>query len=290
LRRFGQILAECNFALSPNFYLKLTAIQTIVCGMRYNTSFNGLFTLVPALGLASCLLLGSAQAAENKITGDTIATQDGDLIIHPVNHATFVLSWKGKTIYVDPVGGGQRFEGLPRPDLILVTDIHGDHLHPETLAAVAGEKATLVAPLAAAEKLPENLRKQTTALPNGQTKSLAGITVESVPMYNLTQERLNYHSKGRGNGYVLTIGGKRLYISGDTEDIPEMRALKNIDVAFVCMNLPYTMTPDQAASAVREFKPKIVYPYHYRGSDVEKFKTLVGSDHGVEVRLRDWYK
>ena len=109
-------------------------------------------------------------------------------------------------------------------------------------------------------------------------------------MYNLTADRLKYHNKGRGNGYVFTVGGKRIYISGDTEDIPEMRALKNIDVAFVCMNLPYTMTEEQAASAVREFKPKIVYPYHYRGSDVEKFKKLVGEDSGVEVRLRDWYK
>jgi len=109
-------------------------------------------------------------------------------------------------------------------------------------------------------------------------------------MYNLTADRLKYHNKGRGNGYVVTVGGKRIYISGDTEDIPEMRALKNIDVAFVCMNLPYTMTEEQAASAVREFKPKIVYPFHYRGSDVEKFKKLVGEDSGVEVRLRDWYQ
>ncbi len=109
-------------------------------------------------------------------------------------------------------------------------------------------------------------------------------------MYNLTADRLKFHDKGRGNGYVLTLGGKRVYLSGDTEDILEMRALKNIDVAFVCMNLPYTMTVDQAASAVREFKPKIVYPYHYRGSDLEKFKTAVGSDLGVDVRIRDWYQ
>ena len=138
--------------------------------------------------------------------------------------------------------------------------------------------------------MPENLRKQTTALANGETKSLHEIKIEAVPMYNLTPERLKFHNKGRGNGYVLTLGGKRVYISGDTEDIPEMRALKNIDIAFVCMNLPYTMDVNQAAGAVREFRPRIVYPYHYRGSDVEKFKSLVGNDRGVEVRLRDWYK
>ena len=240
-------------------------------------------------GLLVGVIAPSARSAD-KIDGDHIATSDGDLIIHPINHATFVMSWKDKTIYVDPVGTGKRFHGLPKPDLILVTDIHGDHLSPETLEAVADAKTAIVAPSAVAEKLPEKLRKQTTVLANGETKSVAGINVEAVPMYNLTADRLKYHNKGRGNGYVVTVGAKRVYISGDTEDIPEMRALKNIDVAFICMNLPYTMTEEQAASAVREFKPKIVYPYHYRESEVEKFKKLVGEDSGVEVRLRGWYQ
>ena len=231
----------------------------------------------------------SARSAD-KIEGDRVPTSDGDLIIHPINHATFVMGWKDKVIYVDPVGTGKRFDGLPKPDLILVTDIHGDHLSPETLEAVADAKTAIVAPSAVAEKLPEKLRKQATVLANGETKSVAGVSIEAVPMYNLTADRLKYHNKGRGNGYVVTVGAKRVYISGDTEDIPEMRALKNIDVAFICMNLPYTMTEEQAASAVREFKPKIVYPYHYRGSDVEKFKKLVGEDSGVEVRLRGWYQ
>jgi len=262
--------------------------------MRENKMF---VTPSSQLVLPSSLLLAlltgvstpSARSAD-KSEGDHVATSDGDLVIHPINHATFVMGWKDKTIYVDPVGTGKRFDGLPKPDLILVTDVHGDHLSPETLEAVADAKTTIVAPSAVAEKLPEKLRKQTTVLPNGETKSVAGISIEAVPMYNLTADRLKYHDKGRGNGYVVTLGGKRVYISGDTEDIPEMRALKDIDVAFVCMNLPYTMTVDQAASAVREFKPKIVYPYHYRGSDVEKFKKLVGEHSGVEVRLRDWYK
>jgi len=240
-------------------------------------------------GLLVGVIAPSARSAD-KIDGDHIATSDGDLIIHPINHATFVMGWKDKVIYVDPVGTGKRFDGLPKPDLILVTDIHGDHLSPETLEAVADAKTAIVAPSAVAEKLPEKLRKQATVLANGETKSVAGVSIEAVPMYNLTADRLKYHNKGRGNGYVVTVGAKRVYISGDTEDIPEMRALKNIDVAFICMNLPYTMTEQQAASAVREFKPKIVYPYHYRGSDVEKFKKLVGEDSGVEVRLRGWYQ
>jgi len=241
------------------------------------------------LVLLVCMSTPSALSAD-KMEGDRFATSDGDLIIHPINHATFVMSWKDKVIYVDPVGTGKRFDGLPKPDLILLTDIHGDHLSPETLEAVADAKTTIVAPSAVAEKVPEKLRKQTTVLANGITKAVAGFGIEAVPMYNLTSDRLKYHDKGRGNGYVVTAGGKRVYISGDTEDIPEMRALKSIDVAFVCMNLPYTMTEEQAASAVREFKPKVVYPYHYRGSDVEKFKKLVGDGSGVEVRLRDWYK
>jgi len=249
--------------------------------------------LVLTASMVLVLLLGmstpSARSAE-KIEGDHLATSDGDLIIRPINHATFAMSWKDRAIYVDPVGTSKRFDGLPRPDLILVTDIHGDHLSPETLEAVADSKTTIVAPSAVAEKLPEKLRKQATVLANGETKSVAGVSIEAVPMYNLTADRLKYHNKGRGNGYVVALGGKRVYISGDTEDIPEMRALKNIDVAFICMNLPYTMTEEQAASAVREFKPKIVYPYHYRGSDVEKFKKLVGDGSGFDVRLRDWYK
>jgi L-ascorbate metabolism protein UlaG (beta-lactamase superfamily) len=244
---------------------------------------------------ASLFLLASgheimqAQAASSEIKGDHIQTDNGDLIIHPINHATFVMSWNGKTIYADPVGGGKMFDQFPRPDLLLITDIHGDHLDPNTDSAIVTDKTTIVAPQAVASKLAAKLKPQTTVLTNGETKTIAGMKIEAIPMYNLTPERLKFHTKGRGNGYVLTLGGKRIYISGDTEDIPEMRALKDIDVAFVCMNLPYTMDVEQAAKAVAEFKPKIVYPYHSRGSDVEKFKALVSQTPGIEVRLRDWY-
>jgi L-ascorbate metabolism protein UlaG (beta-lactamase superfamily) len=228
--------------------------------------------------------------AQSALSGDHIATSQGDLVIHQINHATLTLGWDHSTLYVDPVGPASRFAGLPQPDLILITDIHGDHLDVGTLTAVSTPTSKLVAPKAVADKLPVNLRQNATVLANGQTETLREIKIEALPMYNTTRERLRFHTKGRGNGYVLTFGGTRIYISGDTEDIPEMRSLKNIDVAFVCMNLPYTMTVEQAASAVREFKPKIVYPYHYRGSDLEKFKQLVGEQSGIEVRLRDWYK
>ncbi len=230
-----------------------------------------------------------AVIAQGMVSGDHIATNNGDLVIQPLNHATFAMSWDGMIIYVDPVGGAERFEGLPSPDLILVTDVHGDHLSAETLAAIIGEDTVIVAPSAVAEELPDSLREQTNTLANEEETTVLGISIEGVPMYNLTEERLGYHEKGRGNGYVATFGDTRVYISGDTEDILEMRSLTDIDVAFVCFNLPYTMTEDQAASAVREFSPDVVYPYHYGESDVEKFSTLVGDGSGIEIRLRDWY-
>ena len=246
--------------------------------------------LIFMIGVAVFLLGGRPQAAEKLLSGDRIPTAQGDLIIHPINHATFAMQWNGKLIYVDPIGGAQRYEALPRPDLIVLTDIHGDHLDVPTLSAITRESVPVMAPTAVTEKLPEAIRKQTTVLTNGQTQTVLGIKIEAIPMYNLTADRLKFHSKGRGNGYVFTLGGKRVYVSGDTEDIPEMRALKQIDVAFVCMNLPYTMTATQAANAVREFKPAIVYPYHYRGTNLEEFKKAVGEGNGTEVRLRDWYQ
>jgi L-ascorbate metabolism protein UlaG (beta-lactamase superfamily) len=240
--------------------------------------------------LALTLAAGLSVAAEKALRGDRLATSEGDLILHPINHATLALGWKASAIFVDPVGGAKKFADLPRPDLILITDIHFDHLSVETLKALAAVQTKLVAPPAAAEQLPADLRQQTTVLTNGQSATVAALKIEAVAAYNTTAERAKFHAKGRGNGYVLAFADKRVYVSGDTEDVPEMRALKNIDVAFVCMNLPYTMTVEQAANAVGEFRPKVVYPYHCRGSDLEKFKRLVGEDAGVEVRIRDWYQ
>jgi len=220
------------------------------------------------------------------LTGSTVPTDNGDLVIHPVSHASFVLGWNGRTIYVDPVGGVGAYDGLPRPDLILVTDIHGDHLDGTTLTGLAGF-SQIVAPGAVISQLPSGLVERGVSMSNGTVTERFGVKIEAVPMYNLTEDRLQYHEKGRGNGYVLTFGGTRVYISGDTEDIPEMRALEDIDVAFVCFNLPYTMTENQAADAVNEFKPGIVYPYHYRGSDLALFTSMI--EEGIEVRNGDWY-
>jgi L-ascorbate metabolism protein UlaG (beta-lactamase superfamily) len=239
---------------------------------------------------AVCSLSAQAQRPE----ADQVSTKNGVVRLQPIQHGSVVLSWNNKTVYVDPYGGEVGFTGLAAPDLILITDIHGDHMDLKTLEALNTEKAQIVAPQAVADKLPANLKNKVTVLANGAKTTKAGIQITAVPMYNLPETADSKHPKGRGNGYVLLIGGKNIYFSGDTEDIPEMRALKNIDVAFVCMNLPYTMDINQAAQAVLAFKPKVVYPYHYRGSeglsDVNKFKELVGQGNkAIEVRLRNWY-
>jgi L-ascorbate metabolism protein UlaG (beta-lactamase superfamily) len=232
----------------------------------------------------------SAQSTNAPLQGDALPTAQGNAILHPVNHSTVVLGWNALTIYTDPVGDATRFEGLPLPQLILITDIHGDHFNVETLKRLVRADTRLVAPQAVADQLPAEWRDRLTILTNAQTASVCGVGIEAIPMYNTTPERQQYHPKGRGNGYVLTLADKRVYLSGDTEDIPEMRTLKGIDAAFVCMNLPYTMTVDQAASAVKAFKPKTVYPYHYRGSDLERFRRLLADEPGITVRIVDWYR
>jgi L-ascorbate metabolism protein UlaG (beta-lactamase superfamily) len=188
-------------------------------------------------------------------------------------------------IDVDPTAQGN-YAGFAAPDIILITDIHGDHLDAATIAKLRKPATKIVAPAAAASQLDHPI-----VMANGETNVIDGLTIEAVPMYNLTRGPAPgqfYHDKGRGNGYIVTLGGKRLYIAGDTEGTPEMRAMKNIDVAFIPMNVPYTMTPAEAADAVKAFKPKIVYPYHYRGSDLTVFANALKGT-GIDVRLRDWY-
>ena len=217
------------------------------------------------------------------LTGDHIVTSDGVVTIHPIDHASFVMEWNGLMIYNDPVGGASPYRAFPRADLILVGHQHGDHFNSGTLAAVMDDETMIVTPEAVFDQMSISLKASTTTLGNGDSMDAIGLKVEAVPAYN------DRHPEGRDNGYVLTIGGVRFYMSGDTGATDEMRALPDIDVAFVCMNLPFTMTVDEAASAVRDFRPTMVYPYHHRGSDIPKFKALVGKDVGVSVRVRDWY-
>ncbi|MBC8052893.1 MAG: MBL fold metallo-hydrolase [Sphingobacteriaceae bacterium] len=242
--------------------------------------------------LAFLLFFGINAYAQ--LSDDKISTNKGPLIIQPIQHASFVMNWNGKTIYVDPTGGPAAFKNSNKPDLIFLTDIHGDHYDLKTLQAVITPQTTLIAPLAVANLLPQSLKTNLVILNNGQKSKISKITATAVPMYNLPEDASSRHIKGRGNGYVLKTGNKKIYISGDTEDISEMRSLKDIDVAFVCMNLPYTMDIKQASEAVLDFKPKVVYPYHYRGqgglSDINKFKEIVNlTNSKIEVRLLKWY-
>ena len=217
---------------------------------------------------------------------DTIPASGGDIKITPITHGSVQIEYGGKVIYVDPWSRGD-YTGAPPGDLILVTDIHGDHLDPEMIDKLRKPGAPVVAPAAAAAEI-----EDPTVLANGESKTVAGVAIEGVPMYNLVrgpEEGKLFHDKGRGNGYILTLGGKRIYFSGDTECVPEIRALENIDVAFIAMNLPYTMPPKEAADCVKAFAPKIVYPYHYRGSDLSEFTAPLKERPEIEVRLREWY-
>jgi L-ascorbate metabolism protein UlaG (beta-lactamase superfamily) len=230
-------------------------------------------------------VLSGVCLAQPKRPVQSFTTGAGEVKITPIQHASLMIEGGGQVIHVDPWSNGN-YEGLPLADLILITDIHGDHMDPAQIAKVKKPETAILAPAAVAQKV-----TTATVIHNGESKTIGKWKIEAVPMYNLKRGPSAgqlYHSKGRGNGYVLTFGGKRFYISGDSEGIPEMRDLKDIDVAFVCMNLPYTMPPGEAAEAVRAFHPKVVYPYHYRGSDLKVFEqALAGS--GIDVRILDWY-
>lgn len=234
--------------------------------------------------LAICFLALSAFSYASTAT-QIFSTSTGDVRITPLNHASTLIEAGGKTIYLDPAKP-VNFSALAKADLILITDIHPDHMDPSALAEITKAGTEIMAPPAVVATV-----SSAKPIANGETKTWQGWTIEAIPAYNLKRGPAPgklFHDKGRGNGYVLTYGGKRFYFSGDTEGVPEMRALKNIDVAFVCMNLPYTMPPDEAADAVKAFHPKIVIPYHYRGSDLTVFtKGLEGT--GIEVRLLEWY-
>lgn len=253
-------------------------------------SYSAAFLLFAVI----CLAAGSNAAAQQGISyyrTDIEPTSQGNLRITPIHHASVMLEWRGKVIDIDPVGVPY-FTGLPKADLILITHAHSDHMDPKTIDLLRKPGTLFVVPAAVKKTITE----AQIVMANGQTRvvNLDGvkIRVHAVAMYNIVHKLPNgkpYHPKGWGNGYVLTMGGKRIYFSGDTECIPEMRSLKNIDVAFICMNLPYTMAPLEAASCVKDFRPKIVYPYHYRGQNPQVFANALKGQKGITVRLRNMY-
>ncbi|MFD0917362.1 MBL fold metallo-hydrolase [Pseudahrensia aquimaris] len=219
-------------------------------------------------------------------------TDGGTITVHPISHASIVMETPKGTLYIDPVGDAAAYADFPDADFVLITHHHGDHFNQDTLNAVVKDKTVIMTNPKVGEDIADAMKAKNTVISNGESGEAMGIKIEAIPAYNLAEDKQKFHPKGRDNGYVLNFDNFRVYISGDTEDIPEMRALENIDLAFVCMNLPFTMPAEAAASAVKEFKPKFVYPYHYRGrdggtQDPQKFAELVGD--AAVVKLGDWY-
>ncbi len=222
---------------------------------------------------------------QKKFETDTLPARDGNLQITFFGHASLMFKFKGKVIYVDPVSQFADFSKMPKADLVLVTHEHGDHLDVAAIDKVRTDKMKLVYTSACAEKMPGGI-----VMKNGESRVIDGIKIEAVPAYNLVHMRsegVPFHAKGTGNGYVLTFGGKRVYIAGDTENIPEMSNLGKIDVAFLPMNLPYTMTPEMVAEAAKRIKPAILYPYHFGNTDTAKLVALLKGDKGIEIRIRN---
>lgn len=216
---------------------------------------------------------------------DVIKTASGDLEITFVGHGSLMMKFNGKIIHVDPFGKLTDYTKLPKADAILITHEHQDHLDPGALQTIRTKDTTVLLPAVSAEKVPGGI-----TMKNGDVRPVLGIMVEAVPAYNLVHKRENgqpYHIKGQGNGYVLTFGGTRVYIAGDTENTPEMKALRNIGYAFLPMNLPYTMTPEMAADAAKAFKPGVLYPYHFGDTDTGRLIELLKSDTDIEIRIRN---
>ncbi|MGB8959899.1 MAG: MBL fold metallo-hydrolase [Candidatus Aminicenantales bacterium] len=232
-----------------------------------------------ALGLAGL------SVAQPKFEKDVIPTSKGDLEITFLGHASLIMVFEGKTIHVDPYGEVADYSALPKADLVLVTHDHSDHLDPKALKAILKKDTIVVGSKSCAPKLPSGAL----IMANGDTRTVLGLAIKAVPAYNIVHKRPDgapFHPKGSGNGYVITFGDKQVYIAGDTENTPEMKALRSIDVAFLPMNLPYTMTPEQVADAARAFRPKILYPYHYGNTDPAKLVKLLQGEKDIEVRIR----
>jgi L-ascorbate metabolism protein UlaG (beta-lactamase superfamily) len=232
----------------------------------------------------SVFLMTALASAKNAFEADLIKTSGGDLKITFIGHGSLIFKYGGKVIHVDPFSKLADYSTLPKADLILITHEHADHLDLEALNKVRTDKSELILTENSAQKVKGGM-----VLKNGDAKVVDQLKIEAVPAYNLVHKRDSgepFHPKGVGNGYVITFGDKRVYVAGDTENVPEMKGLANIDVAFLPMNLPYTMTPEMVADAAKAFKPKILYPYHTGDTDVSKIAELLKGAQGMEVRLR----
>jgi L-ascorbate metabolism protein UlaG (beta-lactamase superfamily) len=230
---------------------------------------------------------GSAEDKEEKevFEEDIIKTSAGDLKITSIGHGTLMFAFGGKIIHVDPVSREADYSKMPKADLILITHEHGDHLDPEAIKVIRKDDTEIVLTEICAQKVEGGI-----VMKNGDVKTVGGLKIEAVPAYNIVHKRGNgepFHPKGVGNGYLITFGDKRVYVAGDTENTPEMKKLENIDVAFLPMNVPYTMTPEMVADAAKALRPKVLYPYHFGNTDTSKLVELLKGEEDIEVRIRD---
>ena len=227
-------------------------------------------------------------AGEAVLESDTYKTDKGDLKITFVGHASLIFEFDNMVIHVDPFSRAWNYENLPKADMIIITHHHGDHLEPELIKKLRKSGTPVVAPELSSRDISDCI-----IMKNGETKRVNGIEINTIPAYNIIHKRDSgepYHKKGEGNGYILNLGGKKVYIAGDTENTPEMKELKDIDIAFLPMNLPYTMTEEMVADAAEAFQPGKLYPYHCRGSDSGKLLKLLESEKNIKVLIRDFYK
>jgi L-ascorbate metabolism protein UlaG (beta-lactamase superfamily) len=239
--------------------------------------------LILLIGVLSMILLTTAVAGE-KFETDNFKTSDGDLKITFIGHGTLMFTFQGKIIHVDPFGEMADYTKMPKADIILLTHEHRDHLDPKALGILRTEKTVVVLNQTCAEQIEGGI-----VMNNGDVKIIEGLKIEAVPAYNIVHKREGgqpFHPKGIGNGYVITFGDKRVYVAGDTENIPEMKKLKDVDIAFLPMNLPFTMTPEMVADAAKAFKPKILYPYHYSKTDPSNLLELMKDIKEIETRIR----
>ena len=233
---------------------------------------------------ALALFASAALAAGPAFEKDVIKTSAGDLEITFIGHGTLSFAFGGKVIHVDPYGKDADYASLPKASLVLITHAHRDHLDPAALAAIRTPETAVVVSPACEGKVDGAI-----VLRNGESRTILGIPIEAVPAYNLVRKRPDgapFHPKGEGNGYVLTFGNTRVYVAGDTENTPEMKRLRRIDIAFLPMNLPYTMTPEMVADAALAFGPRILYPYHFGETDTSRLAKLIKGNPAIEVRIR----
>jgi len=229
-------------------------------------------------------VLASSAAAQKAFETDTIKTSAGDLEITFIGHASLVFAFGGEVIHVDPCTREGDYTKLPQADMIVLTHEHGDHLDPKAIETIRTPETIVVLTAACIERVKGGI-----IMKNGDVKTVGGLKIEAVPAYNIVHKRKNgqpFHPKGRGNGYVITFGDKRVYIAGDTENTPEMKGLKDINIAFLPMNVPYTMTPEMVADAAKALKPRILYPYHYGKTDTSRIVDLLEDVPGIDVRIR----